>query len=333
MLRSLDCYRGNRWQELHRNLAPLVIMTVEMKNALTFDVEDYFQVSAFYDQVERGQWEKIPSRVEANTLKVLDLLNKAGHRGTFFVLGWVARNHSTLVRQIAEQGHEVACHSLEHRRVFQLTPDEFHKDTYNAKQALEDAAGQPVLGYRAPSFSITSDSLWAFEILAELGFKYDSSIFPVHHPNYGLPDVPRSPFVVETQSGPVLEFPMTSIEFGGRRSPVGGGAYFRLLPYWYTRWSLRYINRVEGRPTCVYLHPWELDRDQPRVSAGLTARLRHYIGLRGVEKKLMRLLGDFDFEPLRELIEQVQMESYLPHYKSGADSFAVCELSGNSAKN
>ena len=184
----------------------------------------------------------MPSRVQANTSKVLDLLSEAKHRATFFVLGWVARNHPQIVQQIARRGHEVACHSLEHRRVYEMTRDEFFEDTRIAKQTLEDSTGRPILGYRAPSFSITQDSLWAFEILAELGFRYDSSIFPVRHPNYGMPNVPRCPFVIETQSGPLVEFPMMTIEFGGRRSPLGGGAYLRLLPYWYTRWALGYIN-------------------------------------------------------------------------------------------
>jgi polysaccharide deacetylase family protein (PEP-CTERM system associated) len=279
-----------------------------LKNALTFDVEDYFHVSAFSEHVEKGQWEKLPSRVEANTDKLLDLLSEAGQSATFFVLGWVARNYPQLVRRVADHGHEIACHSLEHRRVFQMTREEFFEDTRTAKYLLEDAGGQPVRGYRAPSFSITSDSLWAFEVLAELGFTYDSSIFPVKHPNYGMPDAPRGPFSVETRSGSLVEFPMMTLELGDRRSPLGGGAYFRILPYWYTRWGIRYINETEGKPACVYLHPWELDSDQPRIAAGLTSRVRHYIGLRGTVSKFRRLLHDFQFCSLGATIEQSRSE-------------------------
>jgi polysaccharide deacetylase family protein (PEP-CTERM system associated) len=292
-----------------------------MKNAITFDIEDYFQVSAFSEHMARNDWDKMPSRVGANTRKVLDFLSEAGQSGTFFVLGWVAKNHPKLVREIAERGHEIACHSLEHRRVFQMTRDEFFEDTRNAKHALEDAGGQPVGGYRAPSFSITQDSLWAFDVLAELGFTYDSSIFPVRHPNYGMPNAPRGPFLIETKCGTLVEFPMMTVEFGGRRSPLGGGAYFRILPYWYTRWGIGYINKTEGRPACVYLHPWELDSEQPRINAGLAARARHYMGLRGTESKFRRLLRDFEFQSLGSVIEEIRIEASLPRCDSL--SFAV----------
>ncbi len=296
-----------------------------MKNALTFDIEDYFQVSAFSEQVEKSHWGNMPSRVEANTSKVLDLLSEAGHSGTFFVLGWVARNHPNLVRQITERGHEIACHSLEHRIVHQMTRDEFFEDTRSAKHALEDAGGQPVRGYRAPSFSITQGSQWAFEVLAQLGFKYDSSIFPVRHPNYGMPNAPRGPFLIETRYGPLVEFPMMTVEFRGRRSPLGGGAYLRILPYWYTRWGIGYINKTEGRPACVYLHPWELDSEQPRIAAGLAARARHYLGLRGAEAKFRRLLRDFDFQSLAAAIEETRIEPYLPWCNSLPDSVGSCK--------
>jgi polysaccharide deacetylase family protein (PEP-CTERM system associated) len=303
-----------------------------MKNALTFDVEDYFQVSAFAGQVEKGQWEKMPSRVEANTTRLMDLLAEAGYNATFFTLGWVARQHPGLVRQIAERGHEVACHSLEHRRVYEMTPDQFFEDTRAAKEALEDAAGQRVVGYRAPSFSITKDSLWAFEVLAELGFEYDSSIFPVRHPNYGMPRASRKPFVIETEHGPIVEFPMMTIEFEGRRSPLGGGAYLRLLPYWFTRWGLGYINRAEGSAACVYLHPWELDSEQPRINASLSSRIRHYLGLRGVETKLRRLLRDFDFQPLGAVIRDMK-DFDLPRCKPFSDFPGIGQFAANGSKN
>jgi len=304
-----------------------------MKNALTFDIEDYFQVSAFSGQIGKENWSNLPSRVEANTTKVLDMLAEAGYKATFFTLGWVARQHPQLVRRISEGGHEVACHSLEHRRVYQMTPEAFYEDTRCAKQALEDACGQRVVGYRAPSFSITRDALWAFEVLARIGFEYDSSIFPVRHPNYGMPSMPRRPFIVDTEAGPIVEFPMMTIEFAGLRSPLGGGAYLRLLPYWFTRWGLGYLNKAEGRPVCVYLHPWELDAEQPRVSAGLSARIRHYVGLRGVEGKLRRLLRDFDFGSLGSMIGEVRAETEVPRCKPLAGSVSAFQIPSSGNRN
>lgn len=278
-----------------------------MRNALTIDVEDYYQVTAFSGHIPKTDWARLPSRVEANTERILEELSAAGFQATFFVLGWVAESHPRLVRRIADLGHEVGCHSAEHRSVYQMTKTEFRDDTKRAKLALEAAAGQQVYGYRAPSFSIREDSTWAFEILAELGFQYDSSVFPVKHPNYGMPTSPRFPYRIETKSGPILEFPLTTIELGGRRSPLGGGAYLRLLPYWYTRWALRYVNRIEGRPVCVYLHPWELDPDQPRMKSNLSARIRHYLGLRGARAKLHKLLVDFEFCSVYSLVQELDL--------------------------
>ncbi len=279
-----------------------------MKNAFTVDLEDYYHVTAFADRVGANQWDSRKSRVETSTAKLLEQLAAADRHATFFVLGWVAQKHPRLIREIAEQGHEIACHSLRHLLVYRMTREEFREDTRRAKQLLENAGGVPVRGYRAPSFSITSDSLWAFEVLAELGFTYDSSIFPVRHPNYGMPTAPRFPFRVDTRSGPIVEFPMPTLELGQKRSPIGGGAYLRLLPYWYTRWGIRFINRAEQRPICVYVHPWEFDPDQPRMQGSLTARLRHYVGLRGMQRKLQNLLRDFEFWPLGSLVEQSKAE-------------------------
>jgi polysaccharide deacetylase family protein (PEP-CTERM system associated) len=281
-----------------------------MRNALTFDVEDYFHVSAFANNVSRASWDNLPSRVEANTQRILDLLAEAGSSATFFTLGWVALRFPRIVRAIADAGHEVACHSDEHRRVFDLSPQEFREDTVRAKRVLEDASGQQVKGYRAPSFSITQRSLWALNILVELGFEYDSSIFPVDHPNYGMPRVSRFPFRVKTAAGSLAEFPMATIRLGGRRSPFAGGAYLRFLPYSYTRWGIRYVNLVESKPICVYLHPWELDPDQPRLNSGLTATIRHYVGLRGTIQKLKKLLAEFEFAPLGSLIQSSQIKEF-----------------------
>lgn len=275
-----------------------------MKNALTFDVEDYFQVSAFADQVKTNDWGSYSGRLAANTEKILEMLVQHECLATFFVLGWVAENQPQIVSRIAACGHEIACHSHYHRCVFEMTPEEFREDTRRARELLENVSGKPVCGYRAPSFSIRQDSLWAFEILAELGFTYDSSIFPVEHPSYGMPQVPRVPFLVNTRRGPIVEFPMPTLEIAGRRSPLGGGAYLRLLPYWYTRWGIRYLNDCEGQPVCVYVHPWEIDPEQPRIGGSPTARLRHHLGLRDLEIKLRNLLRDFEFCPLGLLVQQ-----------------------------
>jgi polysaccharide deacetylase family protein (PEP-CTERM system associated) len=276
-----------------------------MKNALTIDLEDYYHVSAFRDQIAVGDWNSQQSRVERNTHLLLDLLDEAGCKATFFTLGWVAERHPSLVRHVAGRGHEIGCHSLRHRTVFEMTPAEFRDDTRRAKNLLEDCSGTPVLGYRAPSFSITSESLWALEILVELGFVFDSSIFPVSHPSYGIPDASRAPHRVQTPSGSIVEFPLTTLEFAGIRSPFGGGAYLRLLPYWYTRWGVRFLNARENRPVCLYLHPWELDPEQPRMSGSLTSRMRHYVGLRNTLVKFRKIIRDFEFCPLGYLVGRV----------------------------
>jgi len=276
-----------------------------MNNALTVDLEDYYHVTAFRDSVAREHWNAHESRVERNTDLLLGWFAEAGFQATFFTLGWVAEQNPALVRRIAEQGHEIACHSLRHRLVYEMTPEEFREDTGRAKALLEDVSGKQVYGYRAPSFSITRDSQWAFEILAELGFTYDSSIFPVKHVDYGMPHAPRGPFRVQTRFGSIVEFPMPTLSLGSARSPVAGGAYLRLLPYAYTRWGIRYINRHESLPVCVYLHPWEIDTDQPRIRGGLTARIRQYFGLRGTEVKLRRLLNELEFCSLGSVIDNL----------------------------
>lgn len=275
-----------------------------MKNALSFDLEDYYHVNAF-ESVNREKWGEYQSRVVQSTQRVLRLLDEAGCKATFFTLGWVAENYPELIRELAERGHEVACHSDKHRRIFEMTAGEFREDTRIAKDRLEQIIGRKIAGYRAPSFSITAESLWAFEILVELGFRYDSSIFPVDHPNYGMRKAPRTPFRVPTSRGTIVEFPMPTLSMGGARSPFGGGAYLRLLPYWYTRWGIRFLNEREGSPACVYVHPWEIDAEQPQMKGSVTARMRHYMGLRGLETKLRGLLRDFEFQTMGELIEEM----------------------------
>jgi polysaccharide deacetylase family protein (PEP-CTERM system associated) len=286
-----------------------------MKNAITVDLEDYMHVTAFSQQITAEQWGSYASRLEYTAEKLLEILEVSRCRGTFFVLGWVAEKYPQVVRRIADSGHEIACHSLRHRLVYQMTPAEFREDTHTVKCLLESVSGKSVSGYRAPSFSITRETPWAFEILGELGFTYDSSIFPVNHPGYGLVEASRSPFLIKTLSGHLVEFPLPTLEFAGRRAPLGGGAYLRLLPYAYTKWGVSHLNRQEGRPVCVYLHPWELDANQPRMRGKLTSRLRHYLGLRGTESKLRKLLRDFEFCPLGELIAALEKDGLPDHSK------------------
>jgi polysaccharide deacetylase family protein (PEP-CTERM system associated) len=294
-----------------------------MKNAVTIDLEDYYQVSAFSKDVD--QWDSYPSRIEHNTERLLSILDEGGTRATFFTLGWVAKKYPKLVREIADRHHEVACHSNVHRSVYAMGADEFREDTLLAKRLLENVTGMPVRGYRAPSFSIKRNSLWAFEILAELGFSYDSSVFPIKHPNYGWPRAPRFPFKINTGCGSIIEFPMPTLQLGGVRAPIGGGAYLRLLPYWYTRWGIRYINGGEDRSACVYLHPWEIDSEQPRMRVSISARLRHYFGLQGFESKFRRLLRDFELQPLGSLIGELESHP-LPTTCNGVPEVRLSEL-------
>jgi polysaccharide deacetylase family protein (PEP-CTERM system associated) len=269
-------------------------------NVISVDVEDYFHVEAFSDVVHRDQWNCYSSRVEQNTQRVLDLFDECGVKGTFFVLGWVAERYPALVRRIVERGHEAACHSYWHRLIYDLTPHEFREDTRRAKNEIEQAGGQAVKGYRAPSFSIVKRSLWALEILAEEGFTYDSSVFPVRHDTYGIPDAPRAPYRVETPSGPVMEYPMTTFRMGGQTNlPVAGGGYLRIFPFWYTRLGVRKAWR-EGLPVIVYLHPWEIDTAQPRLAGRFKSRLRHYTNLSMMEKKIRAVLQLGQFAAFRD---------------------------------
>jgi polysaccharide deacetylase family protein (PEP-CTERM system associated) len=267
---------------------------------LSVDVEDYFQVEAFADIVDRSQWEQFESRVEVNTRRMLDLLDEAGATATFFALGWIAERHPRLLKDIAARGHELGCHSYWHRLVHTLSRDEFADDTRLAKDRIEQAAGVRVIGYRAPTFSITKRSLWALEVLAAAGFVYDSSIFPIRHDVYGIPDAPRAPFRVSTPAGDLLEFPITTFRLPGAPNlPVGGGGFLRLLPLAYTRYGLRRA-AAEGLPVVLYVHPWELDPDQPRIAGRLRSRLRHYTGLSRTAARLKAVLQDGRFTSFRD---------------------------------
>ncbi|MGA2327003.1 MAG: XrtA system polysaccharide deacetylase [Bryobacteraceae bacterium] len=263
-------------------------------NVLSVDVEDYFQVEAFSDLVDRSCWEGYACRVEANTRRVLELLAECGVRGTFFLLGWVAERYPGLVREIVAAGHEPACHSYWHRLVYHLNATEFREDTLRAKQVIEQAAGRAVYGYRAPSFSITRESLWAFQVLVECGFRYDSSVFPIRHDLYGIPRAPRFPFRIATPSGTLVEYPSTTFRLLGQNLPVGGGGYLRILPFWYTRLGLRRA-KEDRLPLIVYVHPWETDPEQPRLKGRFRSRLRHYTNLKKTCARLRRLLGSDKF--------------------------------------
>jgi polysaccharide deacetylase family protein (PEP-CTERM system associated) len=271
-------------------------------NAMTVDVEDYFQVSAFEGIAPRHTWDAFESRVCRNTDRMLAIFEEAGVKGTFFVLGWVAERHPELVRRIAGQGHEIASHGYAHRLVYDLTREGFRDDVRRSKDVLESAAGARVYGYRAPSYSVTPRSLWALDILIEEGFGYDSSIFPIHHDRYGIPVSPREPYVLERAAGSIVEAPGSAIRVGPMNLPVGGGGYFRLLPYKWTQWGIARMNAREQRPAIFYLHPWEIDPDQPRLAAGALSRLRHYRNLDQTEARLRRLLADFQFGPMREIL-------------------------------
>jgi len=277
-----------------------------IRNALTVDVEDYFHVAALAPNIDRDSWSSRESRVVGNTQRLLALFEEFDVRGTFFVLGWVAERYPQLVRDIAVQGHEIACHGFSHRLVYEQSPEEFYEETLRAKKLLEDITGSAIAGYRAASYSIVRESLWALDILVELGFVYDSSIFPVRHDRYGIPNAERAPHRMSTpDERSIVEWPLSTASILGFRLPVAGGGYFRLLPYQLTRWGLASINRRELRPFIFYLHPWEIDPGQPRVSASRLSRLRHYTNLEKCEERLRRLLGAFQFGTASDALVQL----------------------------
>lgn len=267
---------------------------LRLRNALTVDVEDYFHVNAFSTVIKRADWGGFETRVERNTHRLLDLFASADLNATFFVLGWVARHTPGLIREIHAAGHEVACHGLDHELVYNQTPQAFQSETASSKQRLEDITGATVLGYRAASYSVTKRSAWALEILENLGFAYDSSVFPVRHDVYGMPDAPRKPY--RPGGGKMLEIPLTTIDVCGIRLPCAGGGYFRIFPYPLFRWAMRRVNEVDQMPAMFYLHPWEIDTEQPRVSgAPLLSKFRHYWNLNRTEPRLKALLKDFSW--------------------------------------
>ncbi|MBN2474405.1 MAG: DUF3473 domain-containing protein [Pirellulales bacterium] len=278
---------------------------MDMLNAFTVDVEDYYQVSAFERDIPRDQWNRRDGRVVDNTHRILDLLQRHDVRGTFFVLGWVAQQHPQLVRDIHSRGHEIGSHSYGHRLIYDQSPDEFRDDLRRSRDVLEDAIGQAVTAYRAPSFSITKRSLWALEILVEEGFRVDSSVFPTYHDRYGIPDAEPRIHQIDTAAGPLWEFPPSVVRFPRVNLPVSGGGYFRLYPLPWTVYCLGRINRRLQQPFMFYVHPWEIDPGQPRLRAGSrVSRFRHYVNLSRTASKLERLLQTFRFGRLCEAIRQ-----------------------------
>jgi polysaccharide deacetylase family protein (PEP-CTERM system associated) len=284
-------------------------------NAMTIDVEDYFHVSAFEDVVRRADWDFYERRVVANTRRLLDIFARADVRATFFVLGWVADREPALVRAIVAAGHELASHGYAHRLIYEQEPGAFREDIRRAKALLERIGGVAIRGYRAPSFSVTPRSRWALDVLLEEGYTYDASIFPIRHDRYGMPGAPRHPHHQRASGGVLAEAPATTVALGPMTMPAAGGGYFRIFPYAFTRWAIRRVNEQERRPAIVYLHPWEVDPAQPRLHASRLSRFRHYTNLRQTEPRLERLIRDFTFAPLGDVLEEL---SLLPVSRSAA---------------
>jgi polysaccharide deacetylase family protein (PEP-CTERM system associated) len=286
-------------------------------NIFSVDVEDYFHASALANGVRTVGKENLEHRVCGNTERILGLLEERGVEGTFFVLGWVAERYPKLVKNIHASGHEVACHGYSHSIVYEQAPDEFRQETKKAKSLLEDIIGESVHGYRAASFSITDRSLWALDVLAECGFSYDSSIFPVRHDRYGIPGADPVPHKLKLRNGmSIAEVPMSVAQYAGINVPVSGGGYFRLFPYWFSRFSAKRVNRA-GRPWVFYLHPWEVDPDQPRLPVKGLSRFRHYNNLEKTDERLRQALSDFEFSSMRSCLRELGL---LPHTSACEDS-------------
>lgn len=300
---------------------------MSIKNALTVDVEDYFQVAALAEAISRDDWSSMEYRVEANTERLLELFDRKGTQATFFTLGWVAERSPQLVRRIRQAGHEVSSHGYSHKLIYEQTPEEFREETRKSKQILEDILGEPIDGYRAASYSITARSRWALDILCEEGFTWDSSIFPVHHDRYGMPGSPRWPHRLTTDNGHELaEFPLSTLQLPGYVLPIAGGGYFRLFPYWFSRWGLGTINR-KGQPFVFYLHPWEVDPKQPRFEVSWLSKFRHYNNLDACENRLQRLLERFSFTTMSSVLrEQGVLDGHSDGLRQRASTADAAEL-------
>jgi polysaccharide deacetylase family protein (PEP-CTERM system associated) len=275
-----------------------------MRNILTIDVEDWFQVEALKKCISYQEWNSCESRVLSNVLRILEILDENGAKATFFILGWIAERSHRVVIEIEKHGHEIASHGYGHRVVYEQEEIEFENDIKKSLAILEELTGRKVIGYRAPNFSITDQSLWAYEILSESGIEYTSSVFPAKHvfQVYGLRQAPRFPFVLSLKNGSrIKEFPLSTIKIFGRPMPLGGGAYLRIMPYWYNKWAINKINR-EGHPAIVYFHPWEIDPFQPKQNLGVLGKFRHYFNLDIMELKIRMLLKDFQFGAISEFL-------------------------------
>lgn len=273
-------------------------------NGMSVDVEDYFHVSAFDGVVSRAEWPNLESRVVANTERLLELYARQNVKATFFFLGWVAERFPALVRKAAEAGHEIASHGYHHQLVYSLMPAHFREDVRNAKKLLEDISGTRVRGFRAPSFSITHASLWALDVLIEEGYEYDTSIFPVYHDRYGIADAPRAVHVINRPSGRIVEVPGSTIRIAGINVAIAGGGYFRLMPYQWTSRAIHRVNTDEKQPIVFYLHPWELDPEQPRIAVSAQKRLRHYRGLNATLPRLEKLIQRFKFDTVSSVVQR-----------------------------
>ncbi len=283
-----------------------------MKNVLTVDVEEWFHPEAVQNQFPPETWDKQEKRVEPLIDKLLDLFAQYNARATFFVLGWVAERNPQIVKNIVAAGHEIASHSYSHRMVTRMTPEEFDEDLKKSVQVLQDISGKKVRGFRAPTFSITKQNLWAFDILIQNGLEYDSSIYPIWHDRYGIPDAPRSPFLFQGQNGQqIAEFTMPTIQIGSKNLPFGGGGYLRLLPLWFTMFGIRRFNN-EGQSAIIYMHPWEFDPEQPRLPMGKLQSFRHYGKIKHNFAKLTHLLKTFDWMAMEDYLEQLQKQNALP---------------------
>ena len=263
-------------------------------NALTVDVEDYFQVSAFSKIIKKSDWNKIECRIEKNIDRILDILNSKEIKATFFTLGWIAEKYPSTILKIVSQGHEIASHGYDHDKVTEISKNDFYQDVYRAKNVLEDIAAKEIIGYRAPSFSINKKNLWALEILSKTGHRYSSSIYPVKHDHYGFPESPRFPYMFQNE---ILEIPMTTVRFFDRNFPASGGGYFRLLPYPLSKWMINYVNTVEKKPVIFYFHPWEIDTSQPKIKGlNIKNKFRHYTNIKNMENKIISLTNDFNWD-------------------------------------
>lgn len=276
------------------------MQNAKILNAMSVDVEDYFQVSAFEPYIDKNQWDSIEHRVEQNTNKILDVLAEFNTKATFFTLGWIAERYPAIIKRIVDEGHELACHGYEHIRVTEQTPEQFRLDIIRTKKVLEDLGGKEIKGYRAASYSINSKNLWAHQVLAEEGFAYSSSIYPVKHDLYGIPDAPRFTYN-PLDNSEFLEIPISTVKFGNKNIPCGGGGFFRFYPYFFSKWAFRKINN-NNHSAIFYCHPWEIDPEQPKqVGLSFKTRFRHYLNLHKMEQRLRYLLTDFQWDTMEKI--------------------------------